>query len=750
MRSWVYLAAVGAGVMGLASCTLIDDDAADQAYDPDGDGVYFDTEEPSTTVDSTCDGVDDDGDGAIDEDAEQLTFYADADEDGYGNPNSTRGACSAPSGYVEENTDCDDSRDDIFPAAEEYCDDADQDCDDRVDEDAFDKVTYYADDDGDGYGDVDDSTLACEAPDDHVTDSTDCDDGDATAFPDNPEYCDDVDNDCDDSIDEDALDAEVWYDDFDNDGYGDPDDAEAACEAPTGSVDNADDCDDRDNDIHPDGVESCNNDDDDCDGTVDEDATDFQDYYADADSDGYGDPDDSTESCSAPSGYADNSDDCDDSDAAINPDADEECDGSVDEDCDGTVDESTAIDADTWYADGDGDGYGDPDITTAACEQPTDYVDDDQDCDDSDADLNPDTVWYADADGDGFGNADSTTASCEEPPGYVSNDEDCDDRDSSVDMLTWYADSDSDGYGDADTTKESCDQPTDYVDDDSDCDDSDADVSPAGTEECDDGVDGDCDESVDEDCLGTNCGSDGDIIEYTTYYDSAGGTLQASSDETDTGNFLYDDYEIEVSAGDIIGVHVASSAFDAEVELLDEDCLLYDYDEDSARSTNSWLEVTFPSSGIWTVKVKGAKKTASGAYLVEFLDMTLGIGNFCDDDTYSMDVTGSSSSDSYTERLSTADKYLGSLLQPYYYDDIEFLAFYGDTITLTQSSGAIDSFLYLADMGCASLTYNDNNGASSDSRISYAITQTGVYSAIPSSASDSETGNYSVSLQATW
>ena len=49
--------------------------------------------------------------------------------------------------------------------------------------------------------------------------------------------------------------------------------------------------------------------------------------------------------------------DCDDANAAINPDADEVCNG-VDDDCDGATDPPSAVDAPQWYADADADGFG--------------------------------------------------------------------------------------------------------------------------------------------------------------------------------------------------------------------------------------------------------------------------------------------------------------------------------------------------------------------------------------------------------
>ena len=72
-----------------------------------------------------------------------------------------------------------------------------------------------------------------------------------------------------------------------------------------------------------------------------------------------------------------------------------------------------------WYADVDGDGYGDPANTTLECLQPEGYVLDSSDCDDSDSSINPTTVWYIDSDGDGFGLPDSTIISCTQPSGFA-------------------------------------------------------------------------------------------------------------------------------------------------------------------------------------------------------------------------------------------------------------------------------------------------------------------------------------------
>ena len=68
-------------------------------------------------------------DGQIDEDV-TVTFYLDSDGDGFGDPANSIAACSAPAGYVADNTDCDDRYANISPVSFEDCSDGvDNDCD---------------------------------------------------------------------------------------------------------------------------------------------------------------------------------------------------------------------------------------------------------------------------------------------------------------------------------------------------------------------------------------------------------------------------------------------------------------------------------------------------------------------------------------------------------------------------------------------------------------------------------------------
>ena len=179
-------------------------------------------------------------------------------------------------------------------------------------------------------------------------------------------------------------------------------------------------------------------------------------------------------------GYTEEDGDCDDQNNAIHPNRLERCDG-VDNNCDDEIDGPLSVDRITWYADADGDGFGDTATGEKACEQPDNLVDVGGDCDDTNPDLNPTTEWYADNDRDGHGDPAVTATQCRAPNFYVSTADDCDDTNpDAVPDAVWFRDVDKDGFGNPSITLTQCLQPAGYVPNDEDCDDADAGAYPNG------------------------------------------------------------------------------------------------------------------------------------------------------------------------------------------------------------------------------------------------------------------------------
>ena len=226
---------------------------------------------------------------------------------------------------------------------------------------------------------------------DGFTADEDCDDDNEDINPDADESCNGEDDDCDGEVDEDPTDGSTFFTDADGDGFGDEANPAVACELEDGLVEDATDCDDTVATVFPGADETCNSVDDDCNGDVDDDPIDGSTFYTDADADGFGDADAPNNVCEQGSDQVEDATDCDDTNDAVFPGADEICNGT-DDDCDDDIDEDDAIDASTWYADLDGDGFGDEANTAVSCEAPSDYTDVAGDCDDEEEFVNPDAT----------------------------------------------------------------------------------------------------------------------------------------------------------------------------------------------------------------------------------------------------------------------------------------------------------------------------------------------------------------------
>ena len=119
--------------------------------DADMDGI-------DDLIDNNCDGFVDD-DSAVD----APVWYADADEDGFGDGTRPQSSCTQPFGYVDNPDDCDDQRSNVNPAAQEDCATLyDDDCNSSTnDSGAIGCQLFYEDLDGDFYGTINSDCL-CE------------------------------------------------------------------------------------------------------------------------------------------------------------------------------------------------------------------------------------------------------------------------------------------------------------------------------------------------------------------------------------------------------------------------------------------------------------------------------------------------------------------------------------------------------------------------------------------------------------
>ncbi|HOP03712.1 MAG TPA: putative metal-binding motif-containing protein, partial [Tenuifilaceae bacterium] len=380
---------------------------------------------------------------------------------------------------------------------------------------------YWGDKDNDGFGDKYKAVYAPSAPSGYVGNADDCNDDSSVANPEAEEICDGIDNDCDGEIDNNPTDIKTWYLDSDNDGFGNPQVSMLACFQPEGYVGNDEDCDDSNPTVSPETPEYCDGIDNDCNGEIDDNPIDIVTWYIDLDSDGFGNSEVTTLSCSQPEGYTYQAGDCNDYNAEIHPGIVEVCD-EIDNDCDGEVDE-LAFDAPSWYIDADADGFGGNENSIIACNQPVGYVSNDADCDDNDPNVNPEAEEVPDdMDNDCDGEVDEDLE-----PNCMSDD-DClsgeicyngecvpegsvetncnDDIDNDGDGLVDCEDPDCDGNGNCQPLE---DADLDGYLSDVDCDDSDPEINPGAAEIPDDGVDNNCNGQVDENGE-TTCNSDSD------------------------------------------------------------------------------------------------------------------------------------------------------------------------------------------------------------------------------------------------
>ncbi len=390
--------------------------------------------------------------------------------------------------------DCDDLDPTRYPGAEEACNGFDDDCDGQVDEDEagapLSRSCYSGLEETVGVGLCVAGTQAC------VDGKYGVCSGEVLPT---EEACNGFDDDCDGQVDEDEAGAPLSRSCYTGqpgtEHLGQCHGGVAACSGGEWG-----EC---VGEVLPE-VEVCDLVDNDCDGETDEGVQIT--YYLDNDGDGYGNEERVQAACERPDGYVDVGGDCDDQDGDVHPGASEVCNGD-DDNCDGSVDEGVL---ETYYWDGDGDTFGDPDVTMTGCAPDAGYVFRAGDCNDSDAEVHPEA---------------------NEVPGDEV-DQNCDGRE------LCFLDADADGFRpDTESVVESAD--LSCLDDGEalagdptgDCNDADPDVHPGAEEIPGNGVDEDCDGEelclVDED--GDGYRPDGDETVPSTNL-ACDGVGQAAAD----------------------------------------------------------------------------------------------------------------------------------------------------------------------------------------------------------------------------
>jgi hypothetical protein len=534
-----------------------------------------------------------------------ITYYADSDGDGLGNPNNTTIGCSLPVGYVTNSNDCDDNSIAI----------------------GLPTTIFYLDGDSDGFGSPTNTVIACTVPSGYVSNNQDCNDNVASINPNGTDIPDNgIDEDCSGG-DATALGTTIGIYEF-TQASACPVTAVNVSAQPSFAT------------FSPYGTSgtTCaaannvfNNSDWNTAGTID--LTEFNEFSIDA-ADCYTLDLNKlifthriSASGGTPSWVLRSSLDNYAADLATGlPITTDKIDTVILGPAFDAVDQvtfrfyivsmaqsgstwrndnvtlignSTALTPQTFYADVDGDGFGNLNATVSACSAPANYVLNNTDCNDNDSLINPTTVWYQDVDSDGIGNQQQSQIGCAQPNGYVLTGGDCDDNNNLIlGPVLYYTDADNDGFGDATITTglSLCNNPgPGYATNNTDCDDSESTVYPGATEICD-GLDNDCLNGVD------------DGLPFFTYYedndgDNFGGSLvglllcedPGAGYATETGDCNDNDPDINPDAMEILNNGI------------DENCDGTDNYLGINQNDRSFLEIfPNPSDGLVTLRMNAS------------------------------------------------------------------------------------------------------------------------------------------------
>jgi hypothetical protein len=250
---------------------------------------------------------------------------------------------------------------------------------------------------------------------------------------------------------------------------------------------------------------------------------------------------------------------------------------------------------------------------------------------------------------------------------------------------------------------------------------------------------------------------------YTLTLATSGGTCPASPAAISAGttngalasgdcrfvdDTFYDAYSFSGTAGQQISISLTAASFDANVSLLDDQRNVLGGDDDGGGGTNARLPatsgfITLPYTGTYYIvagEVPPANPNsapATGSYT-----LTITSGGTCPSTPITVGQTVSNGS------LAAGDCLLpdGTLFDLY-----TFSGTAGQQVSISMSSTAFDTFLYLTGTDGQIFAADDDGGGNTNSRIPagtgfFTLPSTGTYNIVANAFSPTGTGAYTLSL----
>jgi hypothetical protein len=219
---------------------------------------------------------------------------------------------------------------------------------------------------------------------------------------------------------------------------------------------------------------------------------------------------------------------------------------------------------------------------------------------------------------------------------------------------------------------------------------------------------------------------------------SATGNLATTdcSSTVRTGRY-YDNFTFAATAGTRYTITLNAAAFDAYLYLLGSTGQTLAFDDDGNGGTNAKIVFSPTTSGTLTIHASSYSQGEVGGYTVAVAQSS----GACSSSTTAIGV-GSSANGALAATDCISVVRMGS-----YYDNFTFAAKAGIKYTITLTSSAYDTYLYLRNSTGQTLAYDDDGNGGTNAKLIYTPTASGTLTIHATSYDTGATGNYTVSLR---